>query len=438
LREILEDWHPSEIAELIGELPDSDQALFFRILPRKQSVETFEYLDLDAQHLLIKSLGKEEVSAVLNEMSPDDRTSLLEDLPGTIVRQLMELLSPEERKVAQQLLLYPEDSVGRLMTPDYLTVHEQWIVQNVYDHIRNYGRDTESISTLYVVNEKGILLDDIRIHDCLLSRFDRPVDELMDRSALSLLVTDSKDSAVNLFRKYDRNSLPVVDAEGVMLGIVTVDDALDVVVESSTEDIQKFGGVEVLEYPYLATPFFEMVKKRASWLVILFFGEMLTATAMGYFEGEIAKAVVLALFVPLIISSGGNSGSQAATLAIRAMALEEIRLLDWKKVLSRELVSGLCLGLILGSIGFVRIAGWSMFSAIYGPHWILVAITVSAALIGVVLWGTLIGSMLPFLLRKLGFDPAASSAPFVATLVDVTGLIIYFSVASLLLRGSLL
>jgi len=438
LREILEDWHPSEIAELIGELPDSDQALFFRILPRKQSVETFEYLDLDAQHLLIKSLGKEEVSAVLNEMSPDDRTSLLEDLPGTIVRQLMELLSPEERKVAQQLLLYPEDSVGRLMTPDYLTVHEQWIVQDVYDHIRNYGRDTESISTLYVVNEKGILVDDIRIHDCLLSRFDRPVDELMDRSALSLLVTDSKDSAVNLFRKYDRNSLPVVDAEGVMLGIVTVDDALDVVVESSTEDIQKFGGLEVLEYPYLATPFFEMVKKRASWLVILFFGEMLTATAMGYFEGEIAKAVVLALFVPLIISSGGNSGSQAATLAIRAMALEEIRLLDWKKVLSRELVSGLCLGLILGSIGFVRIAGWSMFSAIYGPHWILVAITVSAALIGVVLWGTLIGSMLPFLLRKLGFDPAASSAPFVATLVDVTGLIIYFSVASLLLRGSLL
>jgi magnesium transporter len=243
---------------------------------------------------------------------------------------------------------------------------------------------------------------------------------------------------VQVFKKYDRSALPVIDNEGFLLGIVTIDDVLDVVEEIDTQDIQKFGGLEALEYPYVRTPLFELVKKRAGWLVILFLGEMLTATAMGYFETEIAKAVVLALFVPLIISSGGNSGSQAATLIIRAMALQEITLRDWWLVMRREVISGLFLGLVLGSIGFLRIGIWSAFSNLYGPHWPLVAMTVSFSLVGVVIWGTLSGSMLPFVLRRFGFDPASSSAPFVATLVDVTGLIIYFSFAAIILHGTLL
>jgi magnesium transporter len=251
-------------------------------------------------------------------------------------------------------------------------------------------------------------------------------------------VTDDQETAVAVFRKYDRTALPVVDLNGMLVGIVTVDDVLDVVEEEATEDIQKFGGLEALDEPYVSTPLLAMVKKRATWLVILFLSEMLTATAMGFFEDEIAKAVVLALFVPLIISSGGNSGSQAATLIIRALALGEVKLRDWWMVMRREIYSGILLGLILGAIGFLRIAAWSAFSDIYGPHWILVGLTVGISLVGIVLWGTLAGSMLPFVLKRFGADPATSSAPFVATLVDVTGLLIYFTVAVLLLRGTLL
>jgi magnesium transporter len=264
------------------------------------------------------------------------------------------------------------------------------------------------------------------------------VGDVMDGKFVALRVTDDKESAVEVFRKYDRTALPVIDSKGKLVGIVTIDDVLDVAEEAATREIQKFGGLEALDEPYLATPIGAMVRKRASWLVVLFLGEMLTATAMAYFEAEIARAVVLALFVPLIISSGGNSGSQAATLIIRALALGEVKLNDWWVVLRREIASGLLLGTILGTIGFVRIAIWSAFSNLYGPHWPLIGLTVAAALLGIVLWGTLAGSMLPFLLSRLGFDPATSSAPFVATLVDVTGLIIYFSVALVILRGTLL
>jgi len=289
-----------------------------------------------------------------------------------------------------------------------------------------------------VVDASGKLIDDLSIRDFLVSPLDRAVLDLMDESFVHLTSTDTEEGAVQLFKQYDRSALPVINADGFLLGVVTIDDVLDVAEEINTQDIQKFGGVEALDYPYIKTPIFELAKKRAGWLVILFLGEMLTATAMGYFEDEIAKAVVLALFVPLIISSGGNSGSQAATLIIRAMALQEIALRDWWTVMRRELFSGLLLGLVLGTIGFLRIALWSAFSQIYGPHWLLVALTVSFSLVGVVVWGTLSGSMLPFALRRFGFDPASSSAPFVATLVDVTGLIIYFSFAAILLHNTLL
>jgi magnesium transporter len=371
-------------------------------------------------------------------MAPDDRTELLEELPATVTRQMLALLTPEERTVAVSLLGYPEGSIGRLMTPDYVRVRAEWTVEQVLDHIRRHGNDSETLSIIYVVDDRGVLIDDVRIREFLLAPRDRLVSELMDHKFVSLKATDDQETAVAAFRREDRNALPVTDSTGALIGIVTVDDVLDVAEEEATEDIHKLGGVEALEEPYMQTGFASMVRKRAGWLVILFIGEMFTATAMGYFEDEIARAVVLALFVPLIISSGGNSGSQAATLVIRALALGEVTMRDWWRVMRREVMSGLTLGGILGLIGFLRIVLWSRFSDFYGPHYVLLGLTVGLTLVGIVLWGTLAGSMLPFLLRRLGFDPATSSAPFIATLVDVTGLVIYFSIAALLLRGTLL
>ena len=291
---------------------------------------------------------------------------------------------------------------------------------------------------VYVVDEGGMLVDDIRMRSFLLAPTNAHVSELMDNRYDALKATDDHQAAVNLFRRTGLFALPVTDTDGVLIGIVTIDDVLEVAEAEATRDIQKIGGSEALDEPYMEISFARMVRKRAGWLIILFLSEMLTATAMGFFEDEIARAVVLALFVPLIISSGGNSGSQAATLVIRAMALGEVRLRDWWRVMRREVFSGLALGGVLGLIGFLRITVWSAFSNIYGEHWLLVAMTIGISLVGIVLWGTLSGSMLPLLLRRVGLDPATSSAPFVATLVDVTGLIIYFSVAMLILRGTLL
>jgi magnesium transporter len=438
LREAVDNLPPSDVANLIGELPGEQQVPVFRVLPRKTAAATFEYLPLEKQEELLRSLGQEDVAAILNEMSPDDRTMLLEELPAAATRQLLSLLNEQERAVALQLLGYPEDSVGRLMTPYYIAVQPDWTVQQVLDYIRRHGQDSETLNLVYVVDNRGLLIDDIRMRRFLLSDPERRVTELMDYTFTALKATDDRETAVNVFRKADLAALPVTDSDGVLIGIVTSDDILDVAEERATEDIQMFGGSEALDEQYMKIAFSRMVRKRAGWLVLLFLGEMLTATAMGFFEKEIERAVVLALFVPLIISSGGNSGSQAATLVIRALVLGEVTLRDWWRIMRREVFSGLVLGSILGSIGFLRITIWSMFSDLYGAHWLLVAITVGVALVGIVLWGTLAGSMLPLVLRRFGFDPAASSAPFVATLVDVTGLVIYFSVAMVILRGTLL
>lgn len=438
LKEVLAEWHPADLAECIIDLPTDQQAVIFRILPRPLAADVFEYLDIEAQKNLLHALGQEETVRILNEMAPDDRTALLEELPSAAVTALLRLLTPEERATAQSLLGYPEDSVGRLMTPDFIAVRDEWTVQQVLDHIRLHGQDTETLNVLYVIDGHGKLVDDVRIREFLLRPLDTRVRDVRNEQFVALKATDSQEVAVEAFKKYDRNTLPVLDSNGVLLGIVTVDDVLDVAEQAATEDIQKIGGVEALDEPYMRISLPRMIRKRAGWLVILFVGELLTATAMGFFEEEIARAVVLALFVPLIISSGGNSGSQAATLIIRAMALGEVTLRDWWRVMRREVLAGLALGSVLGAIGFLRISVWSLFSGIYGPHWLLVAVTVAISLVGVVLWGTLSGSMLPFLLRRLGFDPAASSAPFVATLVDVTGLVIYFLVALTILRGTLL
>jgi len=444
LRQLFTDWPPADVAEVIVDLPADDRVIIFRVLPAALAADVFEYLDVETQQELLHAMAHEQVVAILNEMSPDDRTALLEELPSEAARQLIRLLTPEERHVATALLGYPEGSVGRLMTPDFIAVNEDWTVQHVLDFVREYGRDSETLNVLYVVDERNHLIDDVRIREFLLRPLNTKVSEIRDRNFVSLKVTDRQEDALNLFRKYDRAALPVLDSNGVLVGIVTSDDMLDVAEEEATEDIQKFGGMEALDEPYMRIALWKMVRKRAGWLVILFLGEMLTATAMASFQDEIAKAVVLALFLPLIISSGGNSGSQASTLIVRAMALGEVRLRDWWRVAGREIRAGLSLGGILGGIGALRVMLWSIIGEryfhreLYGPHWPLVAITVGLSLVGVVLWGSFSGSMLPFVLRRAGADPATSSAPFVATLVDVTGLIIYFSIALLIMRGTML
>jgi magnesium transporter len=444
LREMFREWPPADVAEVILDMEEDDQVIIFRVLPSALAADVFEYLDVEAQQKLLRGMAHEQVVAILNEMSPDDRTALLEELPSAAARQLIKLLTPEERHVAQSLLGYPEGSVGRLMTPDFIGVHEDWTVKDVLDHVREFGQDSETLNVIYVVDDRGKLIDDLRIREFLLKPLEVKVSDIRDRNFVALSVTDSQEQALNAFRKYDRAALPVLDSNGVLVGIVTSDDMLDVAEEEATEDIQKIGGMEALDEPYMRISLLRMVRKRAGWLIILFLGEMLTATAMASYQDEIAKAVVLALFLPLIISSGGNSGSQASTLIIRAMALGEVTLRDWWRVASREIRAGFSLGAILGMIGAARVALWSilgeryMHRQLYGPHWPLVAMTVGVALVGVVLWGSFSGSMLPFVLRRLGADPATSSAPFVATLVDVTGLIIYFSIALLIMRGAML
>ena len=444
LREVFREWPPADVAEVILDMPEDEQVIIFRVLPHALAADVFEYLDFDAQQKLLRAMAHEEVVAILNEMAPDDRTALLEELPSAAARQVIRLLTPEERRVATALLGYPEESVGRLMTPDFIAVKEDWTVQQVLDYVRNHGQDSETLNVIYVVDDHGKLIDDLRMREFLLRPLGAKVSDFRDHAFVALNVTDSQQDALNMFRKYDRTALPVVDSSGVLVGIVTIDDMLDVAEAEATEDIQKIGGMEALDEPYMRISLWKMIRKRAGWLVILFLGEMLTATAMASFQDEIARAVVLALFLPLIISSGGNSGSQASTLIVRAMALGEVTLRDWWRVAGREIRAGLSLGAILGAIGILRVALWSIIGEkyfhreLYGPHWPLVALTVGLSLVGVVLWGSLSGSMLPFVLRRVGADPATSSAPFVATLVDVTGLVIYFSIALVIMRGVML
>jgi len=438
LRDALVDCAPVEIAELLGSLSDEERVLIFRILPREIAADIFSELDVDLQRTILSGLGDRQTARLLDEMAADDRTALLEEIPAEAARQLLALLPKEERDVALTLLGYPEGSVGRLMSPDFLTIHEDWKVREVLDHVRAHGQESDSLDTLYVVDSKGILVDEVAVKNLLLASLDDEVVSLMNYKFEALQVTADQEQAVELFKKYNRPTLPVVDSQGMLLGIVTVDDILDVQEEEVTEDIQKLGGSEALEDAYIRTPVATLIRKRAGWLIVLFVGEMFTASAMSHFEDEIQKAVVLALFVPLIISSGGNSGSQASTLVIRALAVGEIRTRDWFQILRRELVAGGTLGTILGLVGFLRVVLWSQFSSVYGPHWLALAFTVFFALMGVVTLGTVAGSMLPLALKRLRLDPATSSAPFVATLVDVAGLVLYFTVAMLLLSGRML
>src|SRR6266550_347892 len=435
LRQILCEFPAPDIAEILSDLSADDKAVLLRILPHALATEVFEYLRVEEQEQLVHALGNEQVAAILNEMPPDDRTALLEELPSAATLKLLDLLSPAERKIAADLLGYPKDSIGRRMTPEYVAIQQSWTVAEVLDHLRKVGRDRESLNQLYVVDESGRLVNWVRLRNVVVADLTTPIVELLEPQIITLHATDDQETAVAAFRKYDLTLLPVVDSHDKLVGVVTVDDVLDVIEKETTEDMQKMGGMEALDAPYLKIGLLSMIRKRAGWLAILFVGEMLTATAMGYFEGEIAKAAVLALFLPLILSSGGNSGSQATSLIIRAMAVRDVALRDWWRVLRRELMAGVALGAVLALIVLVRIVLWPNKETLYTTHYPLVAATVSLSLVGVVLWGSIVGSMLPFLLRRLGFDPAASSAPFVATLVDVTGIVIYFTVAFHILHG---
>jgi magnesium transporter len=438
IKEFLNHQNISDVANLIYDNNDYETQIIAH-LSIHRAASVFKILDVSEQKRIIKDLPAFKSAELLNELPPDDRVDFLEELPTDTVRELIKTLEPAERKITLELLGYPENSVGRLMTPDYVYVYEYNTVQEVLDTIRRWGSNSETIDVIYIINGKGELLDDLRIREFLIASPDTKVSDLMDDRFISLKVNDDQENASEVFKMNNRVALPVTDEKNILLGIVTIDDMLWVAQEEYTEDIQKIGGTEALDAPYLDISIVKLIQKRAGWLIILFLSEMLTATAMQFFQHEIETATVLALFIPLIMSSGGNSGSQASTLIIQAMALGEVTLSDWWRVMRRELISGFILGLILGTIGFLRIILWQNLHIFdYGIYWKLIASTIFFSLIGIVLWGSLMGSMLPILLKKLKQDPAASSAPFVATLVDVTGIVIYFSVAYFFLEGILL
>lgn len=437
LKEFLDELNISDVEELIDELPDYGPT-FIETLSINRAVNVFRILDFPTQERILKKLSGQKISEIINNMPPDDRTAFFGELKGEVVKQLIILLSPADRKEALALLGYPEDSVGRLMTPDYITVKQHWDMNRVLEHVRKYGKASETIDVLYVIDRNGELLDDIKIRDILLAAPEDKVKDLIDNRLISLNANDHQEDAINIFRMNNRVALPVVDEQGIMLGIVTVDDILWVANEEYTEDMQRVGGMQALDEPYLDVSVFQLFKKRIGWLIILFFGQLFTTAVMEHYEGQLASTVMLLVLVPLILSSGGNSGSQASTLIIQAMALGEVTLSDWWRVMKREILSGLLLGLVLGALGFLRIYSWQLFSGAYGEYWYLIGLVVGISLIGVVLWGSLVGSMLPFFLRRLGFDPATSSTPFVSTLVDVTGLVIYFTIALIMLSGVLM
>ena len=433
------DIHPSDVARILNTLPPDIAVSSFKAFPEKKKVTLFAYVGHFLQKKIMEQLPKEKASWILDHLSSTDRYSFLTSLTVLEQSKYLDYLNENNKKAALDVLGYPRHSVARLVNTAFTTINEEMTIAEASEHLRKNHADSDIANVIYVVDGQGKLLDDIPVRRLVLNDPAKKIHDIMDGVCIKLNIEESTDEAIAKFKEYDRTVLPVVNADNLLLGVITVDDVIDVAEQRNTREMQKFGGVESLEYPYVNTPVLSLIKKRAGWLIILFLSEMLTATAMGYFEGEIAKAVVLALFVPLVISSGGNSGSQAATLIIRAMAVKELGVKDWWYVMRREILSGACLGTILGAIGFLRITLWQYLHWYnYGAHWVLMAITIFFSLIGIVLWGTLSGSMIPMVLKKCKLDPATSSAPFVATLVDVTGLIIYFSIAAIMLKGTLL
>jgi len=438
---IVEPLRAADLAELVNQLSPAKAARVMANLPFDAAVDVLNEPELDRRHEIVQHMNRGAAGALISAMAPDRRADLLRDLSPSKRKNVLATIDEPDRSILTSLLVYPEGTVGSIMTTEFASVASTVTVAEAIESVRLLSRDVIAVYAVYVLEPgTGVLLRSIHLQDLLLADRRAKIMNVGDsRKPLSTSPFLSEEDAARLISKYNLVALPVVDATGKMIGALTVDDVIDAMVREATEDVQRFGGVEALEAPYLRISMFGMVKKRAGWLAALFLGEMLTATAMGHFQDEIARAVVLALFIPLIISSGGNSGSQATSLIIRALALRELKLGDWWRVAIRELPTGLALGAVLGIIGVIRILIWQHLGWYdYGPQHNLVAITIGVSLVGVVTFGSMAGSMLPFLLRRLGFDPASASAPFVATLVDVSGLVIYFSVAYLILRGTLL
>lgn len=434
LREVCLDIPAPDLAEMIEELEPADSAVLFRVLPTELAADVFEYLHVETQTVLLHALGDEQVASMLNEMAPDDRTALLAELPAAVTQKLLSQLSPKEAQIARTLLGYAEGSVGRRMTPDYLAVKDNWLVSDVLAHIRQVGDQLEQFDVIYVTDLKGRLTDEVTLREILLADPAARVQDLVDGHVVSLKADEPQQAAVEKLRHYDLAALPVLDSSGRLVGCVTADDVLDIAVEEQTEDVQKMAAVEALDAPYMEERLGKLVRKRISWLILLFFGGMLTATAMAHYAETLEKVVILALFIPLVIATGGNSGSQASSLIIRAIALGELRLHDWHRVLLRELLCSGILGLALGLVGFARV-WFGELSGLedYGGYAMHLSLTVMFSVMGVVLVGSLVGSMLPFLLKLARLDPASGSTPLVSTLVDVTGLIIYFTAAMIIL-----
>ncbi len=432
----------ADIAEALTQLPPDSSAKVLDALPFDLTVQVFDEPEIAHHRADIASrMDEDAISQLIEAMSADQQADLFRDLAVADRQRLMKRLDADTQKMLQSLLKYAPDTAGGIMTTEFVSVPATWTVDQTLRYISEVGRAKETVYAIYVTDpETNVLVHVVSLRELMVADRAAVVTMAGDRRPpLTVRPGLDREETARIISKYNLLALPIVDDQKRVLGIVTVDDVIDTLVREVTEDVQKFGGMEALDEPYPEIPFARMIKKRAGWLCALFLSEMLTATAMQRFEGEISKAVVLAMFIPLVMSSGGNSGSQATSLIIRSLALREIRLRDWWKIAARELPTGLTLGAILGVIGFIRIELWQSLGLFdYGPHHQLVAFTVGSALVGIVAFGSLAGSMLPFLLKRLGFDPASASAPFVATLVDVTGLVIYFSVAFVILRGTLL
>ena len=439
IKESLDDVPPVDVAELLEDLEPEVAVVVFRLLKKSKAADVFTYLSSGKGVELLEVFSRQQLSDVMNNLEPDERVALMEELPGHLTQRVLSSMEPENIAQVRRLLGYPPETVGRLMTTNYVKVRKDWSIDESFNHIRKFGRIAETVNVIYVVNEQEKLIDDLRLNQLIVAAPDLLIEDIMDNSFEALSAFDDQEEAVRMLSKYDRVALPVVDSDGVLVGIVTVDDVLDVAEEETTEDMQLMAGMSALDNYYSQTDIAEMVRKRVGWLILLFLGQMFTVTAMAGFEDTLAAAAVLALFIPMIISSGGNSGAQAATLIIRAISTDDLKLTDWFSVLKRELLSGLLLGSILGIMGTVVISTWMVLRGeVFSYAIFMQALTVGSSLIGVVMFGNFSGSMLPFIMSKLGFDPAVTSAPFVATLVDVTGIIIYFSIAVFLLTGVVL
>ncbi|MGI5844816.1 MAG: magnesium transporter [Candidatus Xenobium sp.] len=419
-------------------LDTEERLAAFRSLPLERAEELLDCMNAVDQADLLLTMSKHERRAWLRYLDPDDLADVMQEVPSEDCQVLLDLLDVRTRNEVRALMAYAEDDAGGLMSPRFARVRAQMTADEAIRYLRAQSQRRIPLESLYVLDSDQKLLGEVGLNRLFSARPDEKVADLMDTDLVTAPEDMDQEEVGALFSRYDLTVMPVVDDQGRMKGLITVDDVMDVLQEEATEDAQKYGGMEALDEPYLRTGILNLIKKRVGWLTLLLMAQMLTAWAMARYEDELSRALVLAIFVPLIISSGGNSGSQASTLVIRAMAMGEVRLRDWPYVLLRELGSGLILGSILGIVGFGRIVFWEYFFHVYGPHYLALAGTVALSLLGVVLLGCVAGSMLPFILRFLKFDPASASAPFVATLVDVSGLILYFTVASILLTGTLL